>query len=231
MNLRHHDNSFNNFLHNVRNLDNLFIRITDWYKSFFKAINSFKLGLYFIIHISLVNEPILLNNSVVGEIYFFDLFDYLLNSYYFLFNLSNFHYLLLNQRNLDNFVDESFHYFITSNENWLFRSNFNIFWHFNHLFNYLLDFINFRNFVNYLNNFILRNWHLFDALLNMMTDDWFFFDNWHFSQFLSNVRDYFLDLFNCLLNNNFLLNTRNFLNSGYLFNNFHNFLDCGWNLN
>lgn len=133
--------------------------------------------------------------------------------------------------NSNYFVNELLHNLIVSDEDRLFRSNFNKFRYFYWLLNDLLYLVYLRHLMYYLDNLFMDSRDLFDPFLDLCSKDWLFFDYLYTCHFFSNIRYYFLDLFNFLWCHYFLFYPRELFNSCNLFYNLNKFLDSNFYLN
>lgn len=224
-NLWHNNNSFNNFLKNLRDLYNLLNCSINWNFNMLESID------YLNFPFNMINSICILFESV--------------NCYGFLFNsrdlsdlscllgyLNNFLNLnlhlfndLLSNWDWNNFIYILFNNFINSDKlrNYSFKLNNLMF--FDHSLNYFLHFNNFWNFNNSLHNFLhnLLNWNLLSNSLFL----------WYNNLFLRwNLNNFLLNNILCLIYNISLNNLNNFINYSLHLLNFSIFVkDLNYFLN
>jgi hypothetical protein len=136
---------------------------------------------------------------------------------------------LLNEKNLNSFLNYPLNNLIVGDKNRLFGGDFNKPWNFNTFFNDLLNFINLRHFMNYLHNFLLNSCDLLNSFLDLMGVNRLLSYDFDLSYFFSNIRSNLLNLLNSLLKDVLLFNFCKFLYSWHLFNDFYNFFHFNWN--
>lgn len=150
-------------------------------------------------HISLCDQLLLLNNSIVVDNNLFNLSIFVFNSHNFLLNNLNFLDLFLNQWDFNRSVSENFNKFVHLNENRDNVLNCHKFLNFNWLVYKFFNFLSFDNLVSFSNNFlnISVNWN--DLLyFNIIQND-FFFKEFHLFNFCLNIRNNFLNFSNLFL--------------------------------
>lgn len=148
MDLRHEDDLFNYFLHEMRYFNNSLSGVANRYDFILHSMNFFEFSLNFIVHIVFSYEFIFFNYNVFVDRHLLYLFNNLSFFDYFLFDCRHFHYFLLDSVCVHNFVNKFIDNFVASNEDWLFGCDFNKLRHLHCFLDNLLDLINFGHLVD-----------------------------------------------------------------------------------
>lgn len=217
MDLRHHDNLFNNFFHQMRNLHDSIARVTNWHKSILHGVNLLVLGLDLVVDISHSDNSIFLNNNILVEEDLLNLLDNFTLFDYFFFNSWYLNYLLLNSISVNNLVNEFIDDLVACDEHWLFGSYLNKFGNFYSLLDNFLDLVDLGHFIVHLNYLVMIDWDLHELFFNRCCHYWLFFDYLYFSKFLCDIRHNLLNLSYFFLNYNFLLQSGYLLDCRHLF--------------
>ena len=217
MHLRHKNNLLNNFLHDMRHLNESINWVNNWNDFIFSCVEFFVLSLNLIVDISHGNNSIHFNDLIFVDLNLVNLFDNFALFHYFFLNGWDLHYFLLNADRVDYFFNKFFYDIVARYDYWFFGSYLYKFRNFYSLLHYFLDLVNFRHFIVHLNYFITVNWNLHYSLFDGSCDNRLFFANLNFFYFFRNIRYNFLDLFNFFLDNALLLHSRYFLNCRHFF--------------
>lgn len=230
-NLRHDNDLLNNFLKNVRNLNQNFFTILNLDWELFNSINNLQ---YFFDNIDLPDNFLHFfhnHNLFPFFLNFYNFLGVVLNCHNFLHDLLNFLQLLNDHGNLDNFVNDCLDEVVYSHKlrhNSLDLDEFRDFHH------NLLDSFNFVD-LGDCDGFFH---HFFDDLLSC--DDLlnsgfdchnFLNDSWYLLNHLLNVRNDLLYLFDLLINHNFFNNFLDLVHNNFLLFGDNNFFDNLRNLN
>lgn len=159
--LRHHYNPFDYFFHDVWHFHNLLGRVSYRDKFVFFSDDGLVFGFDFIVDIGLSNQFFLLDDFILEDFYFLDLWNQFLNCDNFFFGCGDFLDLFFVASCMDNLVHKLVNNLVLGNDNWFFGSDLHEPWHFDDLFNNSLYLVDLGNFVLHSHNLILVDRHFY----------------------------------------------------------------------
>ncbi len=223
--LWHNNDLFYNFFQNIRNLNELLFVWNDWDWSLFVSIDYLE-NFFNMVDISYNFFEFFHNNCFLDNfLNFSDCLIFVLNLNDFFVLSDDFFDLFDNNWNFNNLFNNFFDVFVDVNKLRNDSLNLNNFRNLDNYFFCSFNFLDFRNSDNFFDNFFRDELGCDDFLNNWL--DWnnlFSFDSYFFDSF-TDIRNFLNNLFHNLIDNDFFLNSNDFVDSNLFYSLSYDFLN------